>query len=228
MEESPLISTCNYEPDSVEADTNRIGELYQRHFTYLAFFNIARYITLSAIISTCLSGLRIILSGNHRYPSTKNTKANYLCLLLVVTFVFALAYQLPGKTKLNYIENAAQIVKGTDWSKMETMAMEMRGFSFNPDTLRFKKDAPYKLEIKNVGTEKHYFTATSFFKAVASRKIQSNTDGEIKAPYFTALEVFPGRQLDFYFVPVKKGSYYLLCTIEGHEEQGMHGESVIE
>ncbi len=133
-----------------------------------------------------------------------------------------------AKAEADYVENAAQIVKSTDWSKMQTVTVKMKEFSFYPDTLRFKKDVPYKLEIKNEGTEKHYFVSTGFFKAVASRKVQSNTDGEIKARYFTALEVFPGRQLDFYFVPVKKGSHYLLCIIEGHEEQGMHGRIVIE
>ena len=158
-------------------------------------------------------------------------KPNFLFLLLFVLVNIGMVdgfVMTPAKAEAGYVENAAQIVKGTDWSKMQAVTVKIKEFSFNPDTLRFKKDAPYKLEIKNVGTEKHYFTATAFFKSVESRKVQSNTDGEIKAPYFTALEVFPGRQLDFYFVPVKKGSYYLLCTIEGHEEQGMHGKIVIE
>jgi len=158
-------------------------------------------------------------------------KPNFLSLLLFVLVNIGMVdgfVMTSAKAEADYVENAAQIVKGTDWSKMQTVTVKIKEFTFNPHTLRFKKDAPYKLEIKNVGTEKHYFTATAFFKAVASRKMQSNTDGEIKAPYFTALEVFPGRQLDFYFVPVKKGSYYLLCTIEGHEEQGMHGKIVIE
>jgi uncharacterized cupredoxin-like copper-binding protein len=64
--------------------------------------------------------------------------------------------------------------------------------------------------------------------AKATRKVQSNVDGEIKAPYFSALEVFPGRSLDLYFVPVKKETYKLRGTIEGHEAKGMHGIIVIE
>jgi uncharacterized cupredoxin-like copper-binding protein len=86
----------------------------------------------------------------------------------------------------------------------------------------------YKLEIQNKGKAKHYFTAEGFFKAIATRKLQSNADGEIKAPYFLALEVFPGRSLDLYFIPVTKGTYKLHCTISGHEEKGMHGSIVIE
>ena len=158
-------------------------------------------------------------------------KPNFLSLLVFVLVNIGMVdgfVMTTAKAEADYVENAAQIVKSTDWSKMQTVTVKMKEFSFYPDTLRFKKDVPYKLEIKNEGTEKHYFVSTGFFKAVASRKVQSNTDGEIKARYFTALEVFPGRQLDFYFVPVKKGSHYLLCTIEGHKEHGMHGRIVIE
>jgi len=132
------------------------------------------------------------------------------------------------KAEESYIENVAQIVKETNWDETETITVELNELSFTPSTIKFKKDTPYKLEIKNIGNVKHYFTSIEFFKAVASRKVQSNSDGEIKAPYFSALEVFPGRQLDFYFVPIKEGSYYLKCTIEGHEEKGMHGTIIIE
>jgi uncharacterized cupredoxin-like copper-binding protein len=162
----------------------------------------------------------------------KHKRAIDLFLPAVVAFSFAWMAGFTGQpawgAEVDYVEDAVQIVKSTDWSKMKTVTVKMEEYSFSPDTLRFKRDAPYKLEIKNVGSRKHYFAATAFFKAVASRKVQSNADGEIKAPYFTALEVFPGRQLDFYFVPVKKGSYYLLCTIRGHEEKGMHGRMIIE
>ena len=91
-----------------------------------------------------------------------------------------------------------------------------------------REGQPYKLQIANEGTVKHYFTAPEFFKAIATRKVQSNADGEIKAPYFLALEVFPGRSLDLYFIPARKGSYPLICTIEGHADHGMTGTIEIE
>lgn len=128
----------------------------------------------------------------------------------------------------DYVRNASRIVKAADWSQMETISVSLSEFTFTPSTLRLKKDVPYKLEIKNNGTTKHYFVSESFFKAIATRKVQSNTDGEIKAPYFTALEVFSGRSLDLYFIPVKKGSHDLKCTIKGHAEAGMVGKIIIE
>jgi uncharacterized cupredoxin-like copper-binding protein len=104
----------------------------------------------------------------------------------------------------------------------------LQEYAYSPLPLHFQVGVPYKLQIQNQGTIKHYFTAERFFKAIATRKVQSNADGEIKAPYFFAMEVFPERSLDLYFIPVKKGTYKLHCTIVGHEEKGMHGEIIIE
>ncbi len=127
-----------------------------------------------------------------------------------------------------YVRDAADRVKAADWSKMETTTVTMTDFAFNPATLSFRQGIPYKLIIKNEGTQKHYFTAEDFFRAIATRKLQSNSDGEVKAPYFSAIEVYPGRSLDLYFIAVKTGNYPLDCTIEGHAGMGMKGEIRIE
>ncbi len=127
-----------------------------------------------------------------------------------------------------YIKDAEERIKQADWSKMETTIVELSEFSFSPKDLIFKMGVPYKLEIKNTGSIKHYFVSEKFYKAIATRKVQSNSDGEIKAPYFKAIEVFPGRSLDLYFIPVLKGTYDLKCTIKGHAEKGMIGTISIE
>jgi len=127
-----------------------------------------------------------------------------------------------------YVRDAADRVKAADWSRMETVTVTMTDYAFNPPSVAFSKGVPYKLVIENKGSQKHYFTAENFFRAIATRKLQSNTDGEVKAPYFSAIEVYPGRSLDLYFIPVRTGSYPLICTIEGHEGKGMKGEIRIE
>jgi uncharacterized cupredoxin-like copper-binding protein len=127
-----------------------------------------------------------------------------------------------------YVRDAADRVKTVDWSKMETVTVTMTDFAFNPAAIVFRQGVPYKLVIENKGVQKHYFTAEEFFRAIATRKLQSNTDGEVKAPYFSAIEVYPGRTLDLYFIPVKTGSYHLICTVEGHAGMGMKGEISIE
>ena len=100
---------------------------------------------------------------------------------------------LVGCAHVDYVKDAAQRVKAADWSKMETVSIALTEYAYSPSTLVFQKDVPYKLEIINQGTMKHYFTAQNFFTAIATRKVQSSADGEIKAPYFLAL-AFEGFQ----------------------------------
>jgi uncharacterized cupredoxin-like copper-binding protein len=123
--------------------------------------------------------------------------------------------------------NRGKIVSDADWSKMKTITVTMGEYNFSPARLHFIAGVPYKLTIKNSGEAKHYFVSGKFFKAIALRKVETQ-DGEIKAPYLTAVEVFPGRSVDLYFVPVTKDAYRLTCTIKGHAEKGMTGQIVIE
>jgi uncharacterized cupredoxin-like copper-binding protein len=132
-----------------------------------------------------------------------------------------------AKAWAGYVKDASKIVKSADWSKMETTSVTLKEFSFTPSTLEFQEGVPYKLVIANKGNEKHYFTAKKFFKAIAARKVQSQ-DGEVKAPYFNAIEVYPGHYMELYFIPVTKGIYELKCTVQGHASMGMKGQIKIE
>lgn len=73
-----------------------------------------------------------------------------------------------------------------------------------------------------MGAVKHEFSAGDFFASVAWRKAES-PESEVKAVYLTEIEVFAGKEVDLYFVPVTPGTYELVCEIEGHVEAGMHG-----
>jgi uncharacterized cupredoxin-like copper-binding protein len=112
---------------------------------------------------------------------------------------------------------------GADWSKMETVTVTMTEYAFSPSPIVLKEGVPTKLVLKNAGKEAHYFVAEQFFKGIATRKLQGS-DGEIKATNFTAVEVYPGKTLEWFLVPVQKGVYDLLCTVKGHAEHGMKGK----
>ena len=77
-----------------------------------------------------------------------------------------------------------------------------------------------------MGTKKHYFTTEEFYQSVAFRKAQDSS-GEIKAPYFKAVEIFPGEQADLYLIPTKEGTYDSICTIAGHIKAGRHGQIAV-
>ncbi|MEO5332535.1 MAG: cupredoxin domain-containing protein [Magnetococcus sp. YQC-5] len=128
----------------------------------------------------------------------------------------------------DYVVNSEEINKAADWKNIEKITVTMDEFSYKPNHLVFKTGKAYQLILKNEGEKKHYFTAPDFYKAIALRKIQSNKDGEIKAPYLKAVELMVNGQLDIYFVPVKKGKYPVFCTIDDHQKQGMEGHLVIE
>lgn len=129
----------------------------------------------------------------------------------------------------DYIRDHAERVKAADWNAIETLTVTLDEHSFEPAELRFKAGRAYKLELKNVGKKDHYFTAEKFFRAVAWRKAMVNRQAEVKAPYFTAFEPLKnGGQVDLYFVPVTRGSYEVVCTIEDHKQLGMSGTLVIE
>ncbi len=112
--------------------------------------------------------------------------------------------------------------QAADWSSAETVRVELGEYYFNPANLTFEAGKPYKVEMVNTGDIKHEFTAGDFFASSAWRKAES-TESEIKVPYFTEIEVFAGKQVDLYFVPMVPGTYELVCEIEGHYEAGMFG-----
>jgi len=117
----------------------------------------------------------------------------------------------------------AKALAGADWSKMETVTVTMIDYTFSPSPIILKEGVPTRLALKNDGKEAHYFVSEQFFKVIATRKIQGS-DGEIKAPYFTAVEVYPGKMLEWFLVPAQKGVYDLRCTAKGHADHGMHGK----
>lgn len=117
----------------------------------------------------------------------------------------------------------AKVLAGADWSKMETITVTMTEYAFSPTPVVLKGGVPTKLVLKNAGKVAHYFVAETFFKTIATRKVQGS-DGEVKAPSFTAVEVYPGKTLEWFLVPTQKGTFDLLCTVKGHAQQGMKGK----
>ena len=122
----------------------------------------------------------------------------------------------------SYVANAADFVKAADWDAKETVTIELAEMSFTPKDIVLEAGRPYVLEIVNVGTEKHEFTAEAFMRTVATRKAETG-ESEVKVPFFTEIEVFAGKSAELFLVPLIPGVYELVCEIEGHFEQGMFG-----
>jgi hypothetical protein len=85
------------------------------------------------------------------------------------------------------------------------------------DALSLDAGKLYKLVLTNPSKLPHYFSALQFAGAVWSRKVET-TDAEVEGA-ISEVEVLPGGELEWYFVPVKAGTFDL--TVKGHAESGM-------
>ncbi len=97
---------------------------------------------------------------------------------------------------------------------------------FEPNQLEFISGKRYNLKLNNPSTQKHYFTAKDFADAIWTQKVEAG-NVEIKGNIHE-LELKPGAEAKWVFVPIKPGKYALQCTIAGHTEAGMKGEIVIK
>ena len=121
-----------------------------------------------------------------------------------------------------YVANASEFVKAADWKTAEEVTIELGEMYFTPNDLTLEAGKPYILKIVNVGAVKHEFTAGGFFQTAATRKAET-PESEVKVPFFTEIEVFAGKTVDLYLIPLVPGTYDLKCEIEGHFEAGMFG-----
>lgn len=92
---------------------------------------------------------------------------------------------------------------------------------FFPSNLQFVAGQAYKLLLDNPSPQKHYFTAKDFADSGWTQKVEAGKV-EIKGAIHE-LELKPGGEAEWVFVPMKPGKYSLRCPISGHTEAGMTG-----
>ena len=109
---------------------------------------------------------------------------------------------------------------------------------YEPNELIFNTGKLYKLKLKNISNSKHYFSSSSFSKAIFTRKIQINSNekkiAEVKG-VINEIEVWPNQQVEWWFVPIKTGYFKdLFCKVIDskngltHSEMGMNGTIIIK
>jgi uncharacterized cupredoxin-like copper-binding protein len=96
---------------------------------------------------------------------------------------------------------------------------------FEPNHLEFEAGKRYQLRLTNPSQLKHYFTAKDFADGIWTQKVQAGKV-EIKGAIHE-LELKPGAEAEWVFVPLKSGTYGLRCPLPGHTEAGMIGEIAI-
>ena len=145
--------------------------------------------------------------------SPKVIRCIYLISLLLVCF---------GFINTNAAEAANQSVATEITVSLGNVANELK---FEPNHLELEAGKPYKLRLTNPSAQKHYFTAKDFADGIWTSKVEAGKV-EIKGAIHE-LELKPGAEAEWVFVPLKPGSYTLRCPIAGHTEAGMTGKIAI-
>ena len=96
---------------------------------------------------------------------------------------------------------------------------------FEPNNLEFEAGKRYQLQLTNPSDQKHYFTAKDFADGIWTQKVEAGKV-EVKGAIHE-LELKPGAEAEWVFVPLKPGKYTLRCPRPGHTEAGMTGEIII-
>lgn len=100
-----------------------------------------------------------------------------------------------------------------------TSANELK---FVPNQLEFIAGNRYNLVLTNPSPQKHYFSSKDFADASWIQAVETDKI-EVKGAIHE-VELQPGGELEWIFVPMKPGKYELHCSILGHTEAGMTGE----
>jgi uncharacterized cupredoxin-like copper-binding protein len=98
--------------------------------------------------------------------------------------------------------------------------------AFQPNLLTFETGKLYKLVLTNPSSSKHYFTSEGFAAAIWTRKVQDGSM-EVKGA-IREVELLPASRVEWWFVPVKTGTFRLYCHVDKHAELGMVGKITIK
>ena len=111
-----------------------------------------------------------------------------------------------------------------NWGLAGRVDVGLESFDFVPDTLRFELGRPYVVHLQNLAKGGHNFDAPAFFSTVAL------ADGPAERRLRAAggvIELAGGAVTDIRLIPLKSGTYPLICSHPLHEEFGMSGKIIV-
>jgi plastocyanin len=109
-----------------------------------------------------------------------------------------------------------------DWSKAQTVEIDLKNFAFSPASIRLKQGAPYRLHFVNQSSGGHDFTAKDFFAAAT---IDPATAGAVSNG---TVRLSGSQSADVGLVAPQVGHFEAHCSHLMHATFGMAGEVVVE
>ena len=167
-----------------------------------------------------------MLIGNLKSGVSKVMSTDYACLqvcgklLALGMLLLTTCWGMPSAIAAGVAP--AQQAMDTVWVHLGN---ESGSLVFEPDTLTFAAGKRYKLLLDNPSPVKHYFTAKDFSDVIWTQKVEAG-QVEVKGAIHE-LELKPGAEAEWVFIPQKSGAYELHCSITGHAAAGMVGEIIV-
>ncbi len=127
----------------------------------------------------------------------------------------------------NRLAEISAIIEAVDWSNAEERTVVLDEFNFIPANLIFKINQPYELTLSNEGGVGHNFVSAAFFDAIAVKGLVY-ADGEVNLPLLESVALERGESNILIFVPLRAGTFPLVCDQPLHETFGMEGTVTIE
>ena len=128
--------------------------------------------------------------------------------------------------------SASIVWAGGDLSRQTPIALRVllgakdNEYAIAPKTWNLETGKLYKVTLVNEGKIKHEWVAPEFTLTIWTRKVEVR-GVEVKG-VINEIELEPGTQADWYFVPIRTGEFEMGCEIQGHRDAGMIGKVVVK
>jgi len=99
-------------------------------------------------------------------------------------------------------------------------------YAISPKTWNLQTGKLYKVALVNEGKLKHEWASPEFTLTLWTRKVEAG-GAEIKG-IINEIELLPGAKADWYFVPIRTGTFEMACEIDDHKEKGMVGKIIVK
>jgi hypothetical protein len=125
-----------------------------------------------------------------------------------------------------------------DLSRQEPVALTVQlgtpdgEHRFTPDTIRLETGRLYRLRLENPSSHHYYFYSAGLADSIYSRKVAVlDRDGAVLAEVYgpvRRIEVKAGAAAEWWFVPVRSGTFDDLMSTKRLAEAGMRGRVQID
>ncbi|WP_315791337.1 cupredoxin domain-containing protein [Fischerella sp. JS2] len=151
----------------------------------------------------------------------------FLKILQPICVVLALlSFTILTATPTKAASLSGDLLKQSPTEITVSLSNSANELKYEPNQLEFLAGKRYKLKLINPSNQKHYFTAKDFADGIWTQKVEAGKV-EVKGAIHE-VELKPGAEAEWVFVPLKPGKYGLRCPIAGHAEAGMTGDIVIQ